>query len=131
MNASRFSLLRRGAVGAFLALGAVVAHAGGVFWAVNVDAPLQGVGRVGTTVSNSRWGVVQQPGVVAYAPPPVVMYPQAVIMPPQPRVVYMPPPQVVTPLYGYPVPVVERPNWRHHHHHHHDDWDDGRRGWGR
>lgn len=30
------------------------AHAGqGVFWAVNVDAPIQGAGRVGTTFSNT------------------------------------------------------------------------------
>lgn len=131
MIASRFALLSRCVAGCALALSAACVQAGGVYWAVNVDAPLQGMGRVGTTVSNSRWGVVQQPGVVAYAPP-VVMYPPAVVMPAPPRVIYMQPaPQVVAPLYGYPVPMVERPRWHHHHHHHHDDWDDGRRGWGR
>lgn len=126
-----------------LGLGAVSAQAGtGVYWAVNVDAPMQGMGRVSTAVSNTRGGVYAQPGVVVYAPPPpVVVYPQR-------------PPMVVMPGYGYgygPAPVVYEPRtrmyrgdrWdrddRHRHHHHHDrrdgwrhdrdDRDDDRSGW--
>lgn len=124
-----------------LGLAAVSAQAGDrVYWAVNVDAPVQGMGRVSTAVSNTRGGVYTQPGVVVYAPPPpVVVYPQR-------------PPMVVMPGYGYgPAPVVYEQRtrmyredrdgrWdrddRHRHHHHHDhrrderdDRDEGRRGW--
>lgn len=124
-----------------LGLAAVSAQAGDrVYWAVNVDAPVQGMGRVSTAVSNTRGGVYAQPGVVVYAPPPpVVIYPQR-------------PPMVVMPGYGYgqaPVVYEQRTRmyredrdgrWdrddRHRHHHHHDhrrgdrdDHDEGRRGW--
>lgn len=124
-----------------LGLAAVSAQAGDrVYWAVNVDAPVQGMGRVSTAVSNTRGGVYAQPGVVVYAPPPpVVVYPQR-------------PPMVVMPGYGYgqaPVVYEQRTRmyredrdgrWdrddRHRHHHHHDhrrgdrdDHDEGRRGW--
>ena len=124
-----------------LGLGALSAQAGnGVYWAVNVDAPVQGMGRVSTAVSNTRGGVYAQPDVVVYAPPPVVVYPQR-------------PPMVVMPGYGYgPAPVIYEQRtrmyrddrdgrWdrdergRHHHHHHEqrrfrgDDGDDEDGGW--
>ena len=125
--------LSRLTVMAGLGLAAVAAQAGDrVYWAVNVDAPVQGMGRVSTAVSNTRVGVQAQPGVVVYAPPPVVVH--------HPR-----PPVVVMPGYGYrPVPVVyapptrmyreDRARWGHdhrrHHHHHPDDRRGGREGWG-
>ena len=59
-------------------LGAVGgAQAGqGVHWAVNVEAPLQGFGRVGTTFSSSPRGLYgHAPVVIA---PPVVYAPQPV-----------------------------------------------------
>lgn len=147
MRTSMKSWLSRLTVMASLGLAAVSAQAGDkVYWAVNVDAPVQGMGRVSTAVSNTRGGVYTQPGVVVYAPPPVVVH--------HPR-----PPMVVMPGYGYgygPAPVVYAPpsriyrvdrwdrggRWdrddrgRHHHHHRHDerrfrddDRDTGRGGW--
>ena len=73
MRTSMKSWLSRLTVMAGLGLAAVSAQAGDkVYWAVNVDAPVQGMGRVSTAVSNTRGGVYTQPGVVVYAPPPVV-----------------------------------------------------------
>lgn len=145
MRTSMQTWLSRLVVITGLGLGAVSAQAGGgVYWAVNVDAPVQGVGRVSTAVSNTRGGVHAHPGVVVYAPPPVVVH--------HPR-----PPVVWVPGHGYgPVPVVYAPPTRmyredrarwgrdhrgHHHHHHHehrhggrDDRggrDDDRHGWRR
>lgn len=126
--------LSRLTVMAGLGLAAVAAQAGDrVYWAVNVDTPVQGMGRVSTAVSNTRGGVYTQPGFVVYAPPPVVVH--------HPR-----PPVVVMPGHGYhPVPVVyapptrmyrdDRARWgrdhrRHHHHHHHEYRRGGRDGWG-
>lgn len=146
--------LPRLAVVAGLSLGAVSAQAGnGVYWAVNVDAPVQGMGRMNTAVSNTRGGVYGQRGVVVYAPPPVVVYQQR-------------PPVLVMPGDGYDYgygygygarPVVyeapsriygeNRGRWdrgdryqRHHHEHRRyrsdgrdddrdDDRDNDRRGW--
>lgn len=78
----------------------------GVFWAVNVDAPLQGAGRVGTTFSNSPRGL--------YGPGPVVI---------APPVVYAPQPVYVQREPGYRrCPPRWAWGWRHHH-------DEGRYGW--
>ena len=56
-----------------LVAGASAAQAGGVYWAVNVDAPSHGGGRVGTTISNSPRGL--------YGPAPVIVAPPVVIAP--------------------------------------------------
>ena len=111
-----------------LAGGVSAAQAGGVYWAVNVDAPSHGGGRVGTTISNSPRGL--------YGPAPVIVAPPVVIAP-QP--VY----QVGYPGYGHGRPHVHghRGWWggkhRHHHGYHHgyregyrDGRDDDRGGWG-
>lgn len=106
-----------------LAAGAAAAHAGGgVYWSVNVDAPMQGVGRVGTTVSNAPYGA---PYGMVVAAPQVIMPAPVVVG--HPRVVYAPPPAVV---YGPPVRYLEpvryiQPGWGYHHHHHHH----GHGGW--
>ncbi len=143
MNTSRFASLSRLVLAAGLVAASVGAHAGGgVYWSVNVDAPVQGMGRVSTAVSNTRWGVapaqqfVYAPAPVVYAPPPVVYAPPAVV--------------VESPVYGYlpaPVVVYDRPRhceprgWMGWRHHHHDDdrfaWNEGwrdrddDRGWRR
>ena len=86
----------------------VAAQAGqGVFWAVNVDAPIQGAGRVGTTFSNTPRGL--------YGPA------QVVIAPP---VVYAPQPVYVQrePVFVEGRRCPPRWGWRHHH-------DEGRYGW--
>jgi len=77
----------------------------GVYWAVNVDAPIQGAGRVGTTFSNTPRGL--------YGPAPVVI---------APPVVYAP-----RPVYVQREPEYRRcpPRWGWRHHHH----DEGRYGW--
>ena len=80
---------------AALAGGVSAAQAGGVYWAVNVDAPSHGGGRVGTTLSNSPWGV--------YGPAPVIVAPPVVVAP---RPVYQ---------VGYP---GGHPGHRHAHGHH-------------
>ena len=127
MNTPRFVTLSR----LVLAVGLVAASAaaqagGGVYWAVNVDAPLDGVGRISTAVSNTRHGVAVQPAQVYYAPPPVVYAPQPVVYAPppvfvEPRRAYCPPQAVVY----QPVRYVEArgPWWWHHHH------DEDRREW--
>ena len=88
----------------------------GVFWAVNVDAPIQGAGRVGTTFSNTPRGLYG-PAQVVIAPP-VVYAPQPVYVP-QP--VYAP-----QPVYVQREPEYRRcpPRWAWGHRH-----DEGRYGW--
>lgn len=125
---SRFATLSRLALVAGFVVAAANAHAGGggVYWAVNVNAPVQGMGYVSTAVSNTRHGV--------YSPAPVVYAPPAVVV--QPRPVYVPGPVMV---YQEPRPRAAwgwRHHHRHHHHHHyhrhHDEgryaWNDGPRG---
>jgi len=109
----RSSVLARLALSAGLVLTSAAAHAGGVYWAVNVAAPVQGLGQVGTVVSNTPYGVYVQPAPVVYAPAPVVYAPAPVV--------YYPP----QPVYRAPWWAYERP---HHHHHDDDRWrdDDGR-----
>lgn len=145
MNTSRLISLSRFVQSAGLVAGlmaaSVSAHAGGgVYWAVNVDAPVQGMGRVSTAVSNTPRGVYGQAPVV-YAPAPVVYAPRPVVYSPpvvvQPRAVYMP-----APVAYYPAPRRCEPRggwgwgWRERHHHHHDRderyaWNDDRDGDGR
>lgn len=127
---SRFASLSRLALVAGFVAAAANAHAGGgVYWAVNVNAPVQGMGYVSTAVSNTRHGVYS-PAPVVYAPAPVVYAPPAVVV--QPRPVYVPGPAVV-----YQEPRRCNPRgawawgWRRHHHHHDEDryaWNDGPRG---
>jgi len=118
---SRFASLSRLAFVAGLVAVAANAHAGGgVYWAVNVNAPVQGMGYVSTAVSNTRYGV--------YAPAPVLYASPVVVVPPRP--VYAPEPVVVyqelrrcEPHGGW--------GWRHHHHHDDEDryaWHEGPRG---
>jgi hypothetical protein len=140
MNTSRWIALPRfvrsvhtaslaGLVAALMAA-SVSAHAGGgVYWAVNVDAPVQGMGYVSTAVSNTPRGVyapapvVYAPAPVVYAPPPVVYAPRQVVYE-QPRVIYAPTPVA---YYAEPRRCEPRPwmSWRERHHHHHHDHDDG------
>ena len=125
MNTPRFVTLSR----LILAVGLVAASAaaqagGGVYWAVNVDAPLNGIGRISTAVSNTRHGVAVQPAQVYYQQP-VVYAPQPVVY--APPVYYAPQPVVYQ-----PVRYVENrgPWWWHRHHHHDDDraeWREERR----
>lgn len=136
MNTSRLATLTRFVLAAGCVAAATSAHAGGgVYWAVNVDAPMQGAGRVSTSVSNTPRGVYVQPAPVYYAPAPVVYAPAPVVYRPAPVVVqppariYMPPPMVV-----YEEPRRQEPRgpwgWRHRHHHHHHDRGDDRYAWG-
>lgn len=134
----------RASLVAVLAAAGLSAHAGGgVYWAVNVDAPLQGMGRVATSVSNAPYGgqqvyVQQQPVYVQQQPvyvqqQPVYVQPQPVYV--QPRQVYAPMPVVYAPAPVQIRPWGFRPEWAwgHHHHHDHDrDWGerDGRGDWG-
>lgn len=144
MNTSRLISLSRfvqsvGLVAGLMAV-SVSAHAGGgVYWAVNVDAPVQGMGRVSTAVSNTPRGVYGQapviyaPAPVVYAPAPVVYAPRQVVYAPpvvvQPRAVYVP-----APVAYYPSPRRCEPRggwgWRERHHHHDRDdryaWSDDR-----
>lgn len=152
MNKSRHTFLARVLLPVGMLLAAAGAQAGDkVYWAVNVDAPVQGMGRLATAVSNTRGGVYAQPGVVVYgqpqvvyAPPPAVVYqPAPVMLRPQPvyvpqRVRYVPVPVGVRPVgYMRDWDGDGRRDWddgrrygrRHHHHHHHRDddryaWDD-------
>lgn len=116
-NASRLAALA--ALTASLLCAAGAAHAGGgVYWAVNVDAPMQGMGRVGTTFSNTPRGL--------YGPAPVVIAPP-VVYAPAPRVVYAP-----QPVYVQPEPVYVEgrrcpPKWGHHHREARWGWRDDRR----
>lgn len=107
-----------------LAGGVSTAQAGGVYWAVNVNAPSYG-GVVGTTISNTPRGL--------YGPAPVIVAPPVVVAP--------------QPVYrvGYPVHPRHvhgpRPWWGGKHRYHrgyHDGYREGYRdgrddddGWGR
>ena len=75
----------------WMALAALVvmpaAHAGGVYFSVNVDAPVVPVGRIVATVANAPVMAWQQVAPVVYAPQPVYVQPA-------PRVVYAPAPVV-------------------------------------
>lgn len=75
-TSSLIRIVQRVAALAVLAGGVSAAQAGGVYWAVNVDAPSHGGGRVGTTISNSPRGL-HGPAPVIIAPP-VVVAPQPV-----------------------------------------------------
>lgn len=105
MNSPRFVTLSRliTAVGFVIASAAVQAGGNNVYWSVNVDAPMQGAGRVSTSFSNTRHGMYGygQPAPVVYAPAPVII--QA------PGQVY------------YREPGRDHRDYRHHarHHHHH------------
>ncbi len=104
MNATRFvSLARLVSIAGLVLASATAAQAGGrdnVYWAVNIDAPTQGNGRIATSFSNTRAGVYGQPAQVIYAPPPVVIH---------------------SPGYVYyrGVPAYGHDHHHHHHHHHH------------
>jgi hypothetical protein len=127
------SLAVRAVAGLSLLAAAAGAQAGGVYWSVNVDAPVLPVGRVVTAVSNvpapvvvyrSAPVVVQRPPVY-YGAPVVVQQSQQVYNYGAPyQVVYQQPQvvEVVEPRRG-PWP------WWGHHHHHEDR--DGDRGWDR
>ncbi|WP_290646314.1 hypothetical protein [Aquabacterium sp.] len=144
MNTSRLISLSRLVQSAGLLAGLMAASVsayagGGVYWAVNVDAPVQGMGRVSTAVSNTPRGVYGQtpviyaPAPVVYAPAPVVYAPRQVVYSPpvvvQPRAVYAP-----VPVAYYPAPRRCEPRggwgWHERHHHDRDDryaWNDGGR----
>lgn len=113
-TSSLIRIVQRVAALAALAGGVSAAQAGGVYWAVNVDAPSHGGGRVGTTFSNSPRGL--------YGAAPVIVAPPVVIAP-QP--VY----QVSYP--GYPRYVGgPRPWWGGKHRYHrgyHDGYREGYR----
>jgi hypothetical protein len=115
MNTKRFIAVSRLAVAATLVAASACAHAGGgVYWSVNVDAPVQGAGRVSTAVSNVRQGVVvDRADDRSYDRGYDRGYERAYYEP-APRVVYAPPPVIVQqPVYYQPQPVVyERPRAR-------------------
>jgi hypothetical protein len=128
MDAARSTVFARFSLVAVLALFSLAAHAGGAYWAVNVDAPIQGAGRVGTTMSNTPYGVsqviVQQP-VMAYGYEPQV-YRTA-----PPQVVYAPAPVYAPrPVLYAPAPVFVRPWWAwggyHHEHEREREWAERR-----
>jgi len=102
------------------------AQARDVYWSVGINAPLQGVGQIGTVVGNyPGQAVVYQP---TYQPVYQPVY-EPVYQPqyrPAPVVYYRAPVQVVYPAYGY----RHHPHWdrrdyrreewreeRHRHHH--------------
>lgn len=101
-TSSFFRLVQRAAALAALIGSVSVAHAGGVYWAVNVDAPSHGGGRVGTTFSNSPRGL--------YGPAPVIIAPPVVVAP--------------QPVYGVGYPGHHRyhEGHRHYHGHRHGGW---------
>lgn len=72
-TSSLFRIVQRVAALVALAGAASAAQAGGVYWAVNVNAPAYGGGGVGTTISNSPRGL--------YGPAPVIVAPPVVIAP--------------------------------------------------
>lgn len=131
MNTSRLISLSRfvqlaGLVSGLIAVSASAHAGGGVYWAVNVDAPVQGMGYVSTAVSNTPRGVYTQAPVV-YAPAPVVYAPPRVVYAPR-QVVYAPPVVVQPRAYYAPAPVAYYPEPRrwmggHHLRHHHHDHD--------
>lgn len=113
MHTTLTRIVQRVAAVATLAAGVASAQAGqGVYWAVNIDAPSHGGGRVGTVVSNTPRGVYgHAPVVVA---PPVVYVPQ--------------------PVYHRPPAFHAAPRWhgghgwwRHRHHGYHRGYDRGYR----
>jgi hypothetical protein len=137
MNTKRLAAVSRLAVAATLVAASACAQAGGgVYWAVNVDGPAPGLGRVSTAVSNVPHGVYAQGPQVVYVPPPVYV--------PQPRV-YVPAPPVYVPqpvVYEREAPRRCAPWWawreRMHDRMHHrmeermawgGDRDDDRGGW--
>lgn len=98
MNSPRFVTLSRLIMAAGFVVASAAAQAGGnnnVYWSVNVDAPLQGAGRVSTSFSNTRGGYGYGPAPVYYAPAPIVI-------------------QQAVPVYD------DRPGWGRRHHRHHD-----------
>ena len=101
-TSSFFRIVQRVAALAVLAGGVSAAQAGGVYWAVNVDAPSHGGGRVGTTFSNSPRGL--------YGPAPVIVAPPVVVAP--------------QPVYrvGYPGGHGYHEQHRHYHGHRHGWW---------
>lgn len=118
IDMSRCALVLGVVAGLTLASQGAMAGGNQVNWSVNIDAPLQGSGRVSTAISNTRGGYNQgygqgyyQQEPVAYMPPPAVMYapPPRVVY--APRVMYAPPPMYYgAPAYGYGY-------GRHHGHH--------------
>lgn len=100
MNSHRFVTLSRliAVLGFALSSAAVQAGGNNVYWSVNVDAPMQGSGRLQTSFSNTRGGMYREPAPVVYAPAPVVIHAPG-------RVHYRDEPR----YYGH----------RHHHHHRH------------
>lgn len=123
-TSSLIRIVQRVAAVAALAGGVSSAQAGGVYWAVNVDAPSHGGGRVGTTISNSPRGL--------YGPAPVIVAPPVVVAP-QP--VY----RVGYPVYAGHPRHGHRHWWGKHRYHrgYHDGYREGYRdgrdddGWGR
>lgn len=109
MQTSSFiRIVQRVAALTALAGGVSAAQAGGVYWAVNVDAPSHGGGRVGTTISNSPRGL--------YGPAPVIVAPPVVIAP--------------QPVYQVSYPGYPRPWWGGKHRYHrgyHDGYREGYR----
>lgn len=103
-------------------LAAGLAQAHGVYWSVNVGAPIA-VGGVYTEVSNMPPVRYVQPQPVYVAPAPVYVEPAPVYVQRPwcpPRVVYAPAPAVVVDRY-YPV----YGGWRH------PGWREADRGWDR
>lgn len=127
MNTPRLVTLSRLVLAAGLVAASVGAQAGGgVYWAVNVDAPIQGAGRVATTVSNTRHGMYGHGAPVVYAPPAVVYAPPPVVVQRQP--VYVQQPVV----YERPAPrrcLPHRWAWHRHHGHHHGQHYEDRYAW--
>jgi len=130
MKLHRLVSLSRLVSAAGLVVASVGAQAnGGVHWSVNVDAPLQGLGRISTEVSSSPRGRAYAVPVV-YAPQPVVYAPAPVIVRPY-RPVYAQPVVYVPPRPVYRA-VHEGWHWRHEHRHHHGHAHGygGRPSWG-
>ncbi len=99
-------------------------QAGGVYWSVNVEAPVMPVGRVVTAVSN-----VPAP-VVVYRSAPVVVQPQPVHGYGAPHQVVYTQPQVIHVVESRRGPSPWWAHQRHHRHHHHEGrYND--RGWDR
>lgn len=126
MNTHSFHTLSRLlAFGAVMAISVDALAGDGVYWSVNVNAPVQGVGNIGTTVSNTRHGVVVGRPHGYYAPPAVVYAPPPVVIP-RPVYVHAPvvyaPPRVVAPWGGRHHGWA----WGHGRHHHHAE----RMAWG-
>jgi hypothetical protein len=115
MNTNRFVTMSRLLLAAGLVAASAAAQAGGgVYWSVNVDAPVQGLGNVSTAISNTRHGVYAQPAQVYYAPQQVVYTQPAVVV--QPRPVYYQPAYVQPVVYAPVRRCDPRPwGWGWHH----------------